>query len=85
MEDERLRHICQYHNDNPHGMKSIRLLRRWHLKMSDEECLAIIWHMGLHAKDAIAQYSTSYDAVATGSELVRIIHEADGRAVRFQS
>lgn len=85
MKDGRPRHTSQYHKYNPHGMKSIRLLRRWHLKMSDEECQAIIWHMGLHAKDAMAQYSTSYDAVATGSELVRIIHEADGRAARFQS
>ena len=77
-------HTKQYNHGNPHGLKSDRCLRRWHLELTDEERKAIIWHMGEHAQDAMAQYSTSYDAVATGSKLVRIIHEADSRAARFQ-
>ena len=70
-------HTKHYHDGNPHGLKSDRCLRRWHLELTDEERRAVIWHMGAHAKDAMVEYSTTYDVIASGSELVRIIHEAD--------
>ena len=70
-------HTKNYHDGNPHGLKSDRSLRRWHLELTDEERKAIIWHMGDHAQDATAEYHTTYDNVASDSELVQIIHEAD--------
>lgn len=75
-------HTKQYNHDNPHGMKSDRCLRRWHLNLNDEERQAIIWHMGDHAKDAMAEYNTTYKAVAAGSKLVELIHNADSIAAK---
>jgi len=57
-------------------------LRRWHLELTDEERKAIIWHMGNHAEDAKAEYSTTYDDIASESELIRIIHDADSMAAK---
>ena len=76
-------HTKHYHGGNPHGLKSDRCLRRWHLELTDEERKAIIWHMGDHAQDAMAEFHTTYDDVASASELVRIVHEADGRAAKI--
>lgn len=75
-------HTKHYNHGNPHGLKSDRCLRRWHLELTDEERKAIIWHMGDHADDAMAEYHTTYNDVASASELVRIVHEADGRAAK---
>ena len=72
-------HTKHYNHDNPHGMKSERLLRRWHLNLNDEERKAIIWHMGDHAKDAMAEYNTTYKD-ASSSKLVELIHNADSIA-----
>lgn len=77
------KHTKHYHGGNPHGLKSDRCLRRWHLELTDEERKAIIWHMGNHAEDAKAKYSTTYDDIASESELIRIIHEADSRASKM--
>lgn len=46
IEDGYPKHSSHYHNGNPHGMKSIHLLQRWYLELSDEERQTIIWHMG---------------------------------------
>jgi len=75
-------HTKHYNGGNPHGMKSERLLRRWHLELNDEERKAIIWHMGDYAKDAIAEYNTTYKAVAANSRLVELIHNADSIAAK---
>lgn len=75
-------HTKQYNGGNPHGMKSDRCLRRWHLNLNDEERKAIIWHMGDHAKDAMTEYNTTYKAVAASSKLVELIHDADSIAAK---
>ena len=75
-------HTKQYNHGNPHGMKSDRCLRRWHLELNDEERKAIIWHMGDYAKDAMAEYNTTYKAVAACSKLVELIHNADSIAAK---
>ena len=41
--------------------KSVRCLRRRHLELTDEARRAIIWHMGVDAIDAMAEYSATYD------------------------
>lgn len=76
---ERTKH---YHGGNPHGLKSDRRLRRWHLELTDEEHKAIIWHMGIHAKDAMAEYNMAYNAVANSTKLVELIHDADSTAAK---
>ena len=38
--------------------------------------------MGNHAEDAKAEYSTTYDDIASESELIRIIHDADSMAAK---
>ena len=75
-------HTKHYNGGNPHGMKSDRCLRRWHLSLNDEEHKAIIWHMGDYAKDAMAEYNTTYKAVAASSKLVELIHNADSMAAK---
>ena len=75
-------HTKHYNGGNPHGLKSDRCLRRWHLELNDEERKAIIWHMGIHAKDAMAEYNTTYKAVAASSKLVDLIHNADSIAAK---
>ena len=75
-------HTKHYNGGNPHGMKSDRCLRRWHLNLNDEERKAIIWHMGDYAKDAMAEYNTTYKAVAASSKLVELIHNADSIAAK---
>ncbi len=75
-------HTSLYHGGYLHGLKSDLCLQRWHLELTDEERKAIIWHMGAHAKDAMAEYHTTYDNVAFDSKFVQIIHEADSRAAK---
>ena len=50
--------------------------------LHDEERKAIIWHMGDYAKDATAEYNTTYKAVAASSKLVELIHNADSIAAK---
>lgn len=78
-------HTKHYHGGNLHGLKSDRCLRCWHLELTDEERKAIIWHMGDHAQDAMAEFHTTYNDVASISELVRIVHEADGQAANAEN
>ena len=75
-------HTKHYHGGNPHGLKSDRCLRRWHLDLNDEERKAIIWHMGDNAQDAMAEYNTTYKAVVASSPLVELIHNADSLAAK---
>ncbi len=78
-------HTPNWKKHGPHGLKSLRLLNQWHLAMSDAEQAAIAWHMGTHAEDAMAEYHTTYDAVASHAPLVRLIHEADSASSKSQS
>ena len=82
MENGKSVHTKHYNGGNPHGMKSDRCLRRWHLELNDEERKAIIWHMGDYAKDVMAEYNTTYKAVAASSKLVELIHNADSMAAK---
>ncbi len=77
MEGSRPQHTSKWEKNGPHGMKSFHRLKRWHLNLSEEEQEAIIWHMGANAKDAMKEYNTSFDNIATHSPLVKLIHEAD--------
>ena len=70
-------HTSKWVKNGPHGVKSLRCLKRWHLELSKEEQMAIIWHMGNYAKDAMKEFNTFFDEVATQSHLVKLIHEAD--------
>ena len=79
---KRPKHSNGWKKDGPHGTKSLRLLKKWKLQLTDDEQKAIAWHMGNHAKDAIEQYGTTYDKVAAGSLLVKLIHESDSRSVK---
>ena len=82
MKNGKSEHTKHYNGGNPHGMKSERLLRRWHLELNDEERKAIVWHMGDHTKDAMAEYNTTYKAVAASSKLAELIHNADSIAAK---
>ena len=82
MDNGRSVHTKHYNGGNPHGMKSEHLLRRWHLNLNDGERKAIIWHMGDYAKDAMAEFHTTYKAVAASSKLVELIHNADSLAAK---
>ena len=82
MENGQPEHTSHFHRGGPHGMKTEALLQSWHLALTDEERQAIIWHMGKHAEDAAAAYSTTYDAVASRSRLVQLIHQADSSAAK---
>ena len=77
---KRPKHTSEWKKNGPHGMKSLRQLRRWHLQLTDEEEKAIAWHMGKHAKDAEEQFGTTYDDVSGHSLLVQLIHDADSAA-----
>lgn len=41
--------------NNPHGKKSVRLLIEWGLDLTEDEQIAIAWHMGKWTKDADCQ------------------------------
>ena len=82
MKDGRSEHTKHYNGGNPHGIKSERCLRRWHLALTDAEREAIIWHMGKYTKDATREYGTTYAEVAAVSPLVMLIHEADSLSAK---
>ena len=69
-----------YQNKNNiklHGIKSVDLLTKWGLELTDQEKEAIHWHMGGHALDASNLYHCSYYDASLRSPLVCLIHEAD--------
>lgn len=79
---KRPEHTREWRKDGPHGIKSLRQLKSWKLQLTDEEEKSIAWHMGNHAKDAEANFGTTYDKVAARSLLVKLIHESDSRAAK---
>lgn len=69
-----------YQNKNNiklHGIKSVDLLTKWGLELTEKEKEAIHWHMGGHALDASNLYHCSYYDASLRSPLVCLIHEAD--------
>ena len=57
-----------------HGRRSIKLLEQCGLVLTDDERLAIRWHMGGHHASLVDQEEV---ALARNNDLWRIIHEAD--------
>ncbi len=71
--------------NNPHGTKSLRLLTEWGLSLTDDEQIAIAWHMGRWTKDAGCepqQVEQMYMAAQRKTPLVSIIRRADSLASR---
>lgn len=62
-----------------HGYRSIKLLNNCGLELSEDERLAIRWHMGGHLakEDEMADLEK-----ARKSPLWKLIHEADGKDAR---
>ena len=77
-------HTKQYHLNQGklHGTKTVDLLVRWGLALSEEEMSAIRWHMGIHSQDALAIYNYDYQTAAAQSDLVKMIHEADSKSAK---
>ena len=77
-------HTKQYHLNQGklHGTKTVDLLVRWGLALSEEEMSAIRWHMGTHSQDALAIYNYDYQTAAAQSDLVKMIHEADSKSAK---
>jgi len=79
---KRPEHTRKWSRDGLHGIKSLHQLKSWKLQLTDDEEKAVAWHMGNHAKDAEANFGTTYDKVAASSLLVKLIHESDSRAAK---
>ena len=63
-----------------HGTKSIDILLKCGLKLTEEEIKTIHWHMGEWAKDSQEEYGHSYFVASVQSILVNLIHTADSIA-----
>jgi len=64
-----------------HGEKSVIQLLRWGLEMTDDEILAIRWHMGpWDLAFQSAEQKGSQNAAKTGTPLLSILCHADGLA-----
>jgi len=81
--NQQSRHSDYWVEGGPHGMKTLMLLDKWHLKLNEEEKKAIAWHMGVFATDASEVYGMSYRQAAK-TPFVRLIHEADLYSARRQ-
>ena len=67
-----------------HGEKSVIMLLRLGLDLSEEEMLAIRWHMGEHTfKENSVDAENFYAALKSpGKDLIRLIQKADGMAAK---
>ena len=65
-----------------HGEKSVYILMREGLKLTDEEALAIRWHMGAYT-DSVKGGSYSLNAAFEMSTLALELHVADVRATDY--
>ena len=67
-----------------HGEKSVILLLKWGLRLTDEEMLAIRWHM--HAWDLPFQsydIKSNFNAAKEKCPLLAVIQAADGLAAHI--
>lgn len=60
-----------------HGEKSVMMLMRWGLELTEDEILAIRWHMANWSMPDTAEYRDSLHAAVEKSPLVPIIIAAD--------
>ena len=67
-----------------HGEKSVIMLLRLGLDLSEEEMLAIRWHMGEHTFAERSVDSENFYAAlkSSGKDLIRLIQKADGMAAK---
>ena len=67
-----------------HGEKSVIMLLRLGLELSEEEMLAIRWHMGEHTFAEKSVDSENFYAAlkSPGKNLIRLIQKADGMAAK---
>ena len=67
-----------------HGEKSVIMLLRLGLALSEEEMLAIRWHMGEHTFAEKSVDSENFYAAlkSSGKDLIRLIQKADGMAAK---
>ena len=63
-----------------HGEKSVYLVQK-HMDLTDEEALAIRWHMGAY-DEAFRGGSRALDAAQDLRPLVLALHQADMRATQ---
>ena len=70
------------HSDFPmgHGEKSVVRLLRWGLELTDDEMLAIRWHMGAFDLSDSAEARGSFSAAGEKTPLLPILIAADGLA-----
>lgn len=63
-----------------HGEKSVIRLLRWGLEMTDDEMLAIRWHMGAFDLSDSSETRTSFSVAGSRTPLLPILIAADGLA-----
>ena len=71
--------------NNPHGRKSVTLLLEWGLSLTNEERIAIAWHMGKWTKDADClpeEVEVRFQEAQRKTPLVSVIRRADSLASR---
>lgn len=66
-----------------HGEKSVIMLLKWGLKLTDEEMLAIRWHMGGWHVPNNEEQQTDYVHAVESCPLVTLIHTADTLASKI--
>ena len=70
-----------------HGEKSVIMLLRLGLDLSEEEMLAIRWHMKTHTFKEKSVDAENYNAAirSSGMNLIKLIQDADGMAAKSNS
>lgn len=66
-----------------HGEKSVIRLLRWGLAITDDEALAIRWHMGAWDLSDSTEARKSFNAASQRSRLLSLLIAADGLATRI--
>ena len=70
-------YVKNYNFPVGHGVKSVILLLKWGLKLTEEEMLAIRWHMGGWHVPNNEEQQTDYVKAIDSYPLVSLLHAAD--------
>ena len=76
-------YVKNYNFPVGHGKKSVILLLKWGLKLTEEEILAIRWHMGSWHVTHNEEQQTDYIHAVESCPLVTLIHTADTLASKI--
>lgn len=76
-------YVKNYNFPVGHGEKSVILLLKWGLKLTEEEMLAIRWHMGDWHVAHNEEQQTDYVHAVESCPLVTLIHTADTLASKI--